>query len=214
MSDTDSFIDEVNDELRQDQLYKTFRKWAPAAAAVVLLIVGGATWNEVRNARADAAAAQLGDSILTALESDGEAEQLAALTGIETDGGGQAIVDLLAAGIDEDAETSAARLDSLVTNDAVPDIYKDLARLKAAMVADVAPGDRVALLEPLANPGEPFRLLAMEQMALSQLEAGDADAGVATLRSILEDAGLTDGQRRRLLDLMQALGQPFETAEG
>jgi len=48
MSDTDSFIDEVTEEVRRDQLYGYLRKYGWIAAVVILAIVCGAAWNEYR----------------------------------------------------------------------------------------------------------------------------------------------------------------------
>ncbi len=48
MSDTDSFIDEVSEEVRRDRLYATFRRYGWIAILAVLLLVAGATWNEWR----------------------------------------------------------------------------------------------------------------------------------------------------------------------
>ena len=48
MSDTDSFIDEVNEEVRRDRMFNLFRRDGWIAVAAVLLLVGGAAWNEWR----------------------------------------------------------------------------------------------------------------------------------------------------------------------
>ena len=44
MSETDSFIDEVTEEVRRDKLFALFRKYGWIGIAAVLLIVGGAAW--------------------------------------------------------------------------------------------------------------------------------------------------------------------------
>ena len=41
MSDTDSFIDEVSEEIRREKLFKTFRKYGWIGVALVVLVVGG-----------------------------------------------------------------------------------------------------------------------------------------------------------------------------
>ena len=46
MSNSDSFIDEVTEEVRKDRLFQLFRRYGWIAGVVIVLIVGGAAWNE------------------------------------------------------------------------------------------------------------------------------------------------------------------------
>ena len=48
MSDTDSFIDEVTEEVRRDRLFLLLRRWGWVGVLAVILIVGGAAFNEIR----------------------------------------------------------------------------------------------------------------------------------------------------------------------
>ena len=54
MSQNESFIDEVSEELRRDRLFALFRRWAWLGILIVVVAVGGAAWNEWRKARAAA----------------------------------------------------------------------------------------------------------------------------------------------------------------
>ena len=67
MSDTDSFIDEVNEEVRRDRMFNLFRRYGWIAVAAVLLLVGGAAWNEWRASQEQAQAEAMGDAIVAAL---------------------------------------------------------------------------------------------------------------------------------------------------
>ena len=49
--DTDSFIDEVTDEVRRDRLYLLMRRYGWIGVLVIVVIVGGAAWREKRAAR-------------------------------------------------------------------------------------------------------------------------------------------------------------------
>ena len=76
MSNTDSFIEEVTEEVRRDRLYALMRRYGWIAVLAILLLVGGAAWNEWRKAQAQARAAAFGDAILAALaasDTDGRA---------------------------------------------------------------------------------------------------------------------------------------------
>ena len=58
MSDTDSFLQEVSEELRRDKLYRNIRKYGWIAILLVVVIVGGATYREYLKSK-DTKAAQL-----------------------------------------------------------------------------------------------------------------------------------------------------------
>ena len=47
MSETDSFIDEVNEEVRRDRLYAALRRYGWIAIVAVLAIVGGAALTNI-----------------------------------------------------------------------------------------------------------------------------------------------------------------------
>ena len=51
MSDSDSFIDEVTEEVRRDRLFGYFRRYGWIAAVVIVVVVGGAAWNEYQKAQ-------------------------------------------------------------------------------------------------------------------------------------------------------------------
>ena len=58
------------------------------------------------------------------------------------------------------------------------------------------------------STGSAFSLLALEQIALAEVEAGNTDAAIETLREILIDANVTQDLRRRASQLMVSLGAP------
>jgi len=70
VSDTDSFINEVSEEVRRDALYGYLRRYGWIAILVVVLLVGGAAYNEYNKAQTTAASQDAGDQLLTALAQD------------------------------------------------------------------------------------------------------------------------------------------------
>ncbi|PWE33902.1 hypothetical protein DDZ14_01665 [Maritimibacter sp. 55A14] len=206
MSDTDSFIDEVTEEIRRDRLYGYLRRYGWIAIVAVLSVVGGAAWNEYRKATETAAAQALGDALLAT-------DSPAALAQVSSaDPEAQALVDFVrAAALAEDGERAdaAALLREVSTRDGIAQVYRDLAGFKALILEapDLAPETRIAQLERYAQPGGPFRGLALEQQALAQIEAGDRVAAAETLRRVMEDAATTPGLRQRASQMMVALGE-------
>ncbi len=209
MTDNSSFIDEVTEEVRRDRLFALFRRYGWIAAVIILLIVGGAAWNEYRKAQERASAEALGDSILSALESDDEAQQAAALGDISAGDNprAQALVAMIAAASGEDPADLDA-LWAIAENPDVPALWRDVAALKAAIASSgtMASEDLIARLEPLAVPGAPYRLLALEQIAVAELSRGETPVALELLREIIADDAAGQGLRQRAEQLIVALG--------
>ncbi len=208
MSDTDSFINEVTEEVRRDQLYRYLRRYGWIAVVVVVGLVGGAAWNEYNKAQETSRAQQTGDALLAALGENDPAARAAEIAGVDAEGASVAVTALISASMQLDAGDSAAAfetLQGLASNNDVPDIYNALAAFKAAML-DADKDRRATTLAGLAQPGAPFSLLAQEQLALHELEAGNTDAAIIQLTAIFQDAGVTPGMRVRAQSLLVALG--------
>lgn len=212
MSDADSFIDEVTEEVKRDRLFATLRKWGWVGVLIVLLIVGGTAYREWRIASEEARAQTFGDGILTALEGEDAAARIAALAQIEAPtSGGAAVLALLTAAEQADADNDAeavTRLQAVADNAEIPAIYRQIASYKAltrgASVLSVE--ERRTGLEALAVPGQPLRLLAEEQLALIEIETGARDAALTRLQALADDSEATQGLRRRASQLIVALG--------
>ncbi|MFO1174071.1 MAG: tetratricopeptide repeat protein [Paracoccaceae bacterium] len=215
MSETDSFIDEVTEEVRRDRLYAMFRKYGWIGVAAVVLIVGGAAWNEWSKARAEARAQAFGDAVAAALANNDPAARTAALSAIEASSGAGhgAILALLTASQAEasgDVPKALAALKSVADDTSLSPTYRQLAQLKSVMLGGegMAPADRDALLAELAAPGAPYRTLAMEQQALVLIDAGKTDEAVKILTALRDDAEASGGQQARAIQLLTVLGQP------
>ena len=212
MSNSDSFIDEVTEEVRREKLFGYLRRYGWIGVVVVVLLVGGAAWTEYRNAQDRAAAEAMGDALIEALGAEDAAARADAVSAIDAQGDTAAITGLLTAAAQQEAgelDAAAATLRDLAGNGDVPALYRDLAGFKAALLPVGEVADRISVLEVLSQPGQPYRLLALEQIALLQLQQGDTDSALDTLRRIEEDAALTRGLRERVQTLMVALGEPL-----
>ena len=68
VSDTDSFIEEVSEEVRRDRLYKVLRKYAWVGILAGVTIVGGTAFLEFQKAQARTEAEAVGTAIINALD--------------------------------------------------------------------------------------------------------------------------------------------------
>ncbi len=218
MSSNDSFIDEVSDEVRRDRLFAYMRRYGWIAVLAVLAIVGAAAWSEWSKAQARAEAETLGDALLTALETEDDAARAAALAAVPASGDARAVAALLTATEQETAGDLAAAVTTLrrVAEDAaLPQAYRDLAQIKALMIGEgvIDAAERRTGLEAMAVPGRPYRMIALEQLALMTLATGDRAGAIAAFEALTVDAEASEGLRGRARDMIVALGGGAVPAE-
>ncbi len=220
MSDTDSFIDEVTEEVRKDQLYAYLRRYGWIAVLVIFAIVGGTAFNEFRQSQERGQAQQLGDALIAALEEPDAASRAGALSSVEPQSpGGQAVRDFLLAAEEMEAgrtEAAVATLDALAVNGDVPEIYRNIASFKSLTLQSetLSVDERRLSFENLASPGAPLRLLAQEQLALIDIQEGDTEAAIARLRDLLLDSEATTDLQQRARQAIVALGGELDLAPG
>lgn len=211
MSNSDSFIQEVTEEVRRDRLFGLMRRYGWIAVLAVLLVVGGTGWREYNKAATRSAAQAFGDSLIAAFDHDTPEARLAALNDIPPGTPGARVTlaftrasELIAAG---QTTQAAEALEALATDPDVPAIYRQIAAFRAAVLQQDLPApDRRARFESLAEAGGLMRLLSEEQIALIELESGETAAALSRAGRILADAEATAGLQRRMTQLIVALG--------
>ena len=212
MSNVDSFVEEVNEEVRRDRLYGYLRRYGWIAVVAILVIVGGAAFTEYRKAQDRAEAEALGDAMLAALSANDSAGRAEALETISAETPTSAAVLRMMTAAEEvnagNTDAAIATLNTIATDGEVPEIYRQLAQFKAVTLqgTDAPAADRRQALEAMAQPGNPFRLLAIEQLALIDIETGDPQAAIERYQSILSDAEITADLQQRALQVIVALG--------
>jgi len=181
MSD-DSFIREVNEEIRQDQAKALWDRFGPIVIGIAVLIVVGTAafvgyeyWVETRANRS-------GDDFSQALRLANEGkndEALTALAALESDGYGaypllarmRAATVLAAKG---DFTGAVAGFDAVSSDGAIPGAIRDMARLRAALVLvdNGAYTDVAQRAEALTSDDNALRHSAREALGLSAWKEG------------------------------------------
>ena len=216
MSDTDSFLQEVSEELRRDRLYKNLRKYGWIAILLVILIVGAATYREYLKSQAATEAQLFGTSIIDALNEKNAVDRISKLQKINVPSeNAKAILAMLLS-----AETNGnnslglenSTLSDITQSLSIDDHYRDLLNFKILLgsAETMNLDERRTAFEVLSKPGNPFRLLADEQMVLIEIELGNTDKAIEKISQILLDAELTAGLRNRATQMMIALGKDPE----
>ena len=209
MSNPESFINEVTEEVRRDKLFGYFRRYGWIGIVAVLLIVGAAAYREYQIAAKLAESKAFGDAVLDALDQDDAAARSTALAAVQAPGQRQALLNLLQSTDPEtDKAATLAALTAVAEDATLPASYRDLAVLRRVIVAgtDLPAADRRALLDPIAAPGRPYRPLALEQLALLSVETGETAAAITALEALRQDQEATPGLRRRVEQVIVALG--------
>lgn len=206
----DSFIDEVTEDLRRDQLFGLFRRYGWVALLVILGIVGGAAWREYSAGRARTSAEAWGDAVLAAQRAE---DPLAGLSAVDPAGSPdrKALSEMLAAGIEGESGLggqAAGRLKAAAAGVTADPVLHDLLLFKAVMAAgpDMDAAERDSMLTQLSKPGAPFELLALEQKAVALIGAGRHEDAITLIGQIQQKDGLSESLRRRLSEMMITMG--------
>lgn len=208
MSESDSFIREVSDEVRKDRMFVLWKKWGPYVIALIVLAVGGAALWSWMEAREHAKAEQVG-GILLGAEPGSVLEQQTAIAVLDPPARivaefGEAAA-LAEAG---EAEKAAAAYRQLAERGGLARHSHDLALLQALRLeaVDGDPGTVLTELQPLTEDGAPYALLARELAAVLHMQAGDKEAARTELEAILSSPRVTQGLGLRAQELLTVLG--------
>jgi hypothetical protein len=217
MSNPDSFIDEVTEELRRDKMFALFKRYGWIPVLLILGIVGATGWNEYNKGQSARSAQDFGDAVVTALQGPDSAATQAALGVIPATPDQLVVLRMIMAAEAEQSADNGAALATLaaIGNDAdMPDSYRQLAALKRVIVAgaEMPADERIQILGGLSQPGRAFRPLALEQTALLRLDQGEPAAALTILRDLLDEPDVTAGLRQRVTQLIVALGGDVATA--
>jgi len=213
VSDSDSFIQEVSEEVRRDRMFRLWRRYAPAVLGGVVLVVGATAFNAWRDHSRATAAQEMGARMIAAGEAAAPAARAEAFLALAdaADGGAatlarlRAAAELAAAG---DAGGAAQAYGRIAEAADTEPAFAAFAAYRAAVLAAPQAGAAatIATLTPLTAEGGPFRLLALEARAAAHLALGDRAAARADLDAVAADPLATENLRARAREALATLG--------
>ena len=225
MSD-DSFIREVEEELRSERLrsfWDRFGRIVIAGAVLVVLVVAGVRLYEWYTATQRAEA---GDAFMNAvrLAEDGKRDEaVAALRDLEGDATPvyAALAKLRAAAeLAREGKTdeAVAAYDLVAADGALDENFRAIASLRAGLllVDTGTPADVESRVSRLSGPTAPYRASAREALGLAYFKANDMDKAFAQFDAIQTDDRVSQPLRQRariMLDLIAARGGPVQAAQ-
>ncbi|MFB9948129.1 tetratricopeptide repeat protein [Rhizobium puerariae] len=218
--DDDSFIREVNEELRSDQVKYAWKRFRPAVIAIVVLIVGGAIAKESYEWWDTRSSSQSGDKFLAALQlasQDKPDDALAAFEALEKDGTGSypVLARMRAASLQQakgDMAGAIASFSAVGKDGHAPQAMRDLAKMRAAwLLIDTGTYEQVAAeVQAVANPGNPLASSAREALGLAAYKVGDMKKAKEWFQQIANDASAPRNIANRaqiMLDNIAASGK-------
>jgi len=210
---------EVDEEVRREQLKKLWDRYGNLLIAVCVLIVAGIGawrgydyWQAKKAAETGVAFEQA--AILAETGKHKEAEAAFAKIAAEGTTGYRVLARLREAGEMAQTDKNAAiqAYDALAADKSIGPVMQDLAAVRAGyLMVDTAPYSQMAAkLEPLAAQDRMFRHSARELLALSAWKAGDTSAARKWTGMMMADPATPSGTRSRaeiLSELIAANGK-------
>jgi len=214
-------FDEVEDELREERMQALLKKYAGLLFAAALLVIGGAAgwkgwiWYQERRDLAAASsylsASEISDA--TGVASPARAAAVAAFQAVAAGApnGYRILARLREASLRADSgdlQGASAVWDTVAADGSADPLLRDLANLTWC-IYHADKGDPALLegrLKPLTTPGNAWRSLALEQLALLDLRQGHAEAAKTELKKLASDATAPAGVRNRAAILLNRAG--------
>ncbi len=196
-NEDDSFIREVNEELRSDAANAIWKKYGKliigGAVAIVLGVAGNVGYKNYITGKAGAS----GDIFLQGLTHAREGRQddaLASFDELKADGYGAypVLAKMRSATVLADQGKMAeaiAEFQAVSSDNSVPDAIKDVAKIRAGyLLVDVGTYDEVsAEVEVLTNTSNPMRHSAREILGLAAYKAKDFTRSKEWFQLVVED---------------------------
>ena len=218
-NENDSFIREVNEELRSDQMKALWRQYGLLIAIVAVAIIIGTAGYRGYQYWSDTKASASGDEFLSAMKlaSEGKTDDaLAAFQKLEKDGFGNypVLARMRAATLlsEKDPKGAVQAFDTIGKDTSEPDAIRNVAKLRAAwLMIDDAKYDAVAAeVEELTDAQNAMRHSAREVLGLSAFKNGNFKQAKDWFQAIANDQAtpVNVGHRAQImLDLIAADGK-------
>jgi len=209
-------FDEVDEDVRRDQLKKLWEQYSiyiVAGALLIIAAVGGWRGYQYLEAKKAAEAGVAFDRAVELSEQNKHNEAEAAFTDLaaKAPSGYRMLARLRAAAevATRDSKAAAKLYDDIAADRSVGAAEQDLAKVRAAglLLETASYPSMLARLEPATAPGATFRHTARELLALSAWRANDTAAARQWLDMIASD-GETPPSLRSRAEALQALLPP------
>jgi hypothetical protein len=217
----ESFLREVDEAYRQDELarfWARYGRWIAVLVALALLGFGGwILWQGEQQKQRDATAEAFAQA-LDKLEGGDSVAAVEEFSEIEGRGGTYAMLATLMQGAvaTQGGETDRAlgAYRAVAENSRAPEPLRTVASFKALRLQfdDLPPADVIARVQPFLEGDSPWGAAAAEMAALAHLKAGSTDQAGPLLLRVAADTRAPVSMRLRAEQMAASLGQDTSRA--
>lgn len=211
----DSFLREVDEELRRDQLtgfWKRWGRWLIAAIGLGLAALAGWLIWQDRQAKASAVESEQLDDALRKATTGNDAGTRKALEPLKTSSneGYRATALLTDAALllqKKDLDGAAKLYGQIATDEKIPEPWRQLALVRQSSVQfdRLAPDEVIARLSPLAIKGNPWFGSAGEMVAIAYLKKNRIQPAAKMFADIAADETVPESIRGRAANMAASL---------
>jgi len=221
---SDTFVKEVDENLRRDRIRNFFREnggWIVAGVLLFLAISGGIIWyQQHREQNAEEQVEQLAQ-IYKDIGVGNTAKVSQQLDALSNSGSkavrASALFTRAAFALQQnDQKLAIASYKAIRDDSSLPDSYRDAALIRETALEfdQMQPQQVIAQLEPLAKPGNPWFGSAGEMTALALIKQGKSHEAGQLFATLAKDKDVPDGVRNRALQISGSLGADASAAIG
>jgi len=213
---SETFIREVDENLRRDQardFARNYGPWLIGAMILLLVAIGGYLfWQDRQQKQAAAQSEELSKIILDIGDGNiaGAPARLDAMaaTGNEAYRASALLTRAALAIQQRDLKLAAAKYKEIAADDGLPQPYRDLATIRGTAIEfdSMKPEEVVARLQPLAKPGNPWFGSAGEMTGMALAKQNRNSEAGQLFAKIAADKSVPDSIRSRAVQIAGTLG--------
>jgi hypothetical protein len=213
---TETFVREVDENLRRDQMRDFFKKngsWLIAAVVLFLAASGGLIWWQSRQVQRSGAEVEKLAEIYKNIGSGNMTQAPQQLDGLSKSGSkavrASALFARAALALQQgDAKLATNTYKSIADDSGLPDPYRHAALIRQTALEfdQLKPDEVISRLEPPSMPGEPWFGTAGEMTALAMIKQGRKQEAGQLFAAIAKDNTVPETTRARAVQVAGTLG--------
>jgi hypothetical protein len=213
---SETFVREVDENLRRDQLrdfFKAYGNWLIAALVLFLAASGGFIWWKQHQVQQHEAEVEQLAQVYKNIGSGNASQAPQQLDQLSKSGSDAVRASALFARAalalqQNDLKVATGTYKAMANDSGLPKPYRDAALIRETALEfdQLQPQEVVARLEPLAKPGEPWFGTAGEMTGLAMLKQGRKQEAGQLFAAIAKDRGVPATVRARAQQVASSLG--------
>lgn len=219
---TETFVREVDENLRRDQMqhfFKAYGSWLIAAVVLLLAASGGFIWWKQHQVRQSQTQVEKLAQIYKDIGSGNTSQSPQQLDELSKTGSNAVRASALFARAalalqQNDVKLATGTYKTIANDDGLPDPYRHAALIRQTALEydQLKPEEVITRLQPLAKPGEPWFGTAGEMTALSMIKQGRKQEAGQMFAAIAKDKSVPETIRGRATQLASSLGVDVSAA--